>query len=102
MRSRRRSSAAGQPLPGNARRRWPAFALVASALALSGPAAPAIATAQPPVVMAQDGTVTSPEDQDRNNDGFRDEDPAQPWPLFALAGFLVIAAIAATVKLFRG
>ena len=103
MRSRRRSSAAGRPLPRSARRRWRAFALVASALALSAPAAPAVAYASSAaIVIAEDGTVTSSENVDRNNDGFRDEDPSQPWPLFLIAGLLMIAAIVATVKLFRG
>ena len=64
--------------------------------------APALASQAAPVVVAQSETVTSSEDQDRNNDGFRDEDPSQPWPLFVIAGGLAIAAIVATIKLFRG
>ncbi len=77
---------------------------VASALALSGSAYAdrGPRTTDHGLVVAQSETVTADDFVDKNNDGFRDEDPSQPWPLYAVAGILIVAAIAATVKLFRG
>jgi hypothetical protein len=92
MRSHRTSSATAPPRLAAALRTWLAAVLAASALGLA--AAPA------PIALAQE-TVTTGEDVDKNNDGFRDEDPSQPWPLYVIGVVLVGASIFITYKLVR-
>ena len=50
---------------------------------------------------ASGATASEASDTDKNNDGFTDEDPSQPWPLYVIGVFLVGASIFITYKLVR-
>ena len=97
MRRHRTSSATGRRPLSVVLRHWLVVVLAVSALSLTATAPPAVASS---TVLAQE-TVTSGDFEDKNGDGFRDEDPSQPWPLYVIGIALVGASIFITYKLVR-